>query len=94
MRTSTVHDTFGESTAGAWRTLHDSVPELTAAKPPDTSTSTVPTPDVDGVLRHLFEDHGRTELDMWPCRDRLGDLHRFEHVEARCGLVWLGHAHP
>jgi len=93
MRTSTVHDTFGEMAPGAWR-LHDAAREPSATRTPTTTTTTLPTPDVDGVLRHLLEHHGRTELDMSPCRDRLSDLHRFEHTEAQFGLVWVGHAHP
>jgi len=59
----------------------------------DTVATPASTSPPRGMLRHLLEDHQRSALDLMPCSDRLEQLHRFEHVEADCGLVVVDHVH-
>ena len=91
--TATIHDTFDETTSGLRPAAGCAGPERASSATPTAAAALEPTPELAGLLWHLLQDHGRTELDMGPCRDRLADLHRFEHFEAQCGLVWVGHAH-
>jgi len=91
--TATAHDTFDETTSGPAAAPACAGPEAASTTALTSAATPEPPPDLHDILRHLLQDHGRTELDMSPCRDRLADLHRFEHYEAQCGLVSVGHAH-